>query len=139
TVAEPEESVDEIISGAWCVVRGFLRCKNASDEAEPASENTTHHAPRTLLATTHHVPRTLVAERHLDRHPILRHCSLLEDIPRFLDKLLGTDRVACRDVRQHEAPSLGRQRHLRRLARRRMPRLLGPVLFFLPKGRLVNQ
>src|SRR5882762_1915172 len=40
---------------------------------------------------------------------------------------------------EHETPSLGAQRHLRRLARRRMPRLLGPLLLLLPKRRLVNQ
>ncbi len=42
-------------------------------------------------------------------------------------------------MRQHQAPSLGRQRHLRRLLRRRMPRLLRPLLLLLPKRRLVDQ
>src|SRR5882762_469456 len=40
---------------------------------------------------------------------------------------------------EHETPSLGAQRYLRRLARRRMPRLLGPLLLLLPKRRLVDQ
>src|ERR1041385_110462 len=87
---------------------------------------------RTLLGAS-------VWKRDLDRHPILGDRRLLEHLPCLLDELLGADRVARRDVRQHQAPSLGRERHLRRLARRRMPRLLGPILLLLPKRRLVNQ
>src|SRR5438552_16308 len=121
------------------VVRGILRCRLGLVGRVLTSEKTTHHSPRTLLATTHHVPRTLVVERHLYRHPILRDDGLLEHVPRLLDKLLSADRVACRYMRQHEAPGLRCQSNLGSLARRRMPRLLGPVLLFLPKGRLVNQ
>src|SRR5205809_4616776 len=40
---------------------------------------------------------------------------------------------------QYEAPSFRGQRDLSGLARRRMPRLLGPLLLLLPKRRLVNQ
>src|SRR5213592_1464844 len=40
---------------------------------------------------------------------------------------------------QYEAPSFRGERHLSCFARRRMPRLLGPLLLLLPKRRLVNQ
>src|SRR5207253_4297324 len=80
-----------------------------------------------------------VAEGNLYRHPILCHHRLLEHLARLLHQLLGTNRVPRGDVRQDESPSLGRQRDLRRFARRRMPRLLGPLLLLLPKRRLVNQ
>src|SRR5213595_2108061 len=40
---------------------------------------------------------------------------------------------------EHQAPSLGGERDLRRLARRRMPRLLGPLLLLLPKRRLMDE
>src|SRR5438034_906940 len=42
-------------------------------------------------------------------------------------------------MRQHQLLYPRRQRHLRRLARRRMARLLGPLLFFLAERRLVHQ
>src|SRR5207244_3566251 len=65
-----------------------------------------------------------VREGNLDRHPVLRNCSLLKYLTSLLDELLGTDRIPRRHMTQHEAAGLGRQRNLRRLARRRMPRLL---------------
>src|SRR5436189_3413930 len=40
---------------------------------------------------------------------------------------------------QYEAPSFRGQRHLSCFPRRRMPRLLSPLLLLLPKRRLVNQ
>src|SRR5439155_1035334 len=52
-------------------------------------------------------------------------------LPCLFDQLLGADRVPRRNVRQHEPPSLGRERHLRRLSCRRMPRLLGPILLLM--------
>src|SRR6185437_15452261 len=69
-------------------------------------------------------PRRSIGEWDLDRHPVLRYDRFFEHVPCLLHQLLCTDRVASRDVTQHEAPSLGGQRYLRRFARRRMPRLL---------------
>src|SRR5439155_488065 len=40
---------------------------------------------------------------------------------------------------QDQSPRFRRECYLSRLARRRMPRLLGPLLLLLPKRRLVNQ
>src|SRR6266576_3571927 len=81
----------------------------------------------------------LVRKGNLDRHPVLRYNRLSEHVTCLLDQLLGTDRITCRNVRQDQPPSLRRQRHLSCFARRRMHRLLGPLLLLLPKRRLVNQ
>src|SRR6266480_3299696 len=83
--------------------------------------------------------RPSVGEWDLYRHPVLRYNRLLKHVTCLLDQLLGTDRITCRNVRQHQPPSLRSQRYLSGLARRRMPRLLGPLLLLLPKRRLVNQ
>src|SRR6266576_471803 len=81
----------------------------------------------------------LVLIWHLYRHPVLRYNRLLKHVTGLLDQLLGTDRITRGNVRQHQPPSLRSQRYLSGLARRRMPRLLGPLLLLLPKRRLVNQ
>src|SRR2546427_7779323 len=81
----------------------------------------------------------LVRKGNLDRHPVLRYNRLSEHVTCLLDQLLGTDRITCRNVRQDQPPSLRRQRHLSCFGRRRMPRLLSPLLLLLPKRRLVNQ
>src|SRR6266480_2687482 len=83
--------------------------------------------------------RPSVGEWDLYRHPVLRHNRLFEHVTGLLDQLLGTDRITCRNVRQDQPPSLRTQRYLSGLARRRMPRLLRPLLLLLPKRRLVNQ
>src|SRR6266566_6570784 len=98
-------------------------------------------AARTPIAIPHSAFRFphLVLIRHLYRHPILRNHSLLENVPSLLHQLFCTDRITRGNVRQHQPPSLRSQRYLSGLARRRMPRLLGPLLLLLPKRRLVNQ
>src|SRR5438309_10996855 len=69
-----------------------------------------------------------VTERHVYLHPILRHHRLLEHLPRLLHQLLRADRVARRHVAQDQTLRVGRERDLRRLPRRRVPRLLRPIL-----------
>src|SRR6266550_1160766 len=81
----------------------------------------------------------LVRKGHLNRHAILCDHRLFKDFARFLHQLFRTDRITRRHVRQHQAPSLRGERHLSGFARRRMPRLLRPLLLLLPKRRLVNQ
>src|SRR6266480_5597011 len=83
--------------------------------------------------------RPSVGEWDLYRHPILRNHSLLENVPSLLHQLFCTDRITRGNVRQDQPPSLRSQRYLSCFARRRMPRLLGPLLLLLPKRRLVNQ
>src|SRR5437899_7039923 len=78
-----------------------------------------------------------VAEGYLDRHPVLRHHRLLEHLARLLHQLLGANRIPRRYVTQYEASRFRGECYLRGLARRRMPRLLGPLLLLLPKRRLV--
>src|SRR6266550_7675341 len=95
-------------------------------------------AARLELPLQFRIPH-LVLIRHLDRHPVLRNHCLLEHLPCLLHQFLGTDRITRGNVRQHQPPSLRSQRYLSCFARRRMPRLLGPLLLLLPKRRLVNQ
>src|SRR2546426_180153 len=98
-------------------------------------------AARTPIAIPHSAFRIphLVLIWHLYRHPVLRNNRLLKHVTCLLDQPLGTDRITCRNVRQPQPPSLRSQRYLSCFARRRMPRLLGPLLLLLPKRRLVNQ
>src|SRR5439155_20752150 len=80
-----------------------------------------------------------VCKANLNPHPILCDRRLRKNFPPFLYQLLGTNRVPRRHMTQYEAPSFRGERHLSCFARRRMPRLLGPLLLLLPKRRLVNQ
>src|SRR5439155_10405178 len=84
-------------------------------------------------------PRRSIGERNLDRHAVLGHCSFLENFPCFLDQLVCTDGVPSGNMAQDQPPRLRCECYLSRLSRRRMPRLLGPLLLLLPKRRLVNQ
>src|SRR6266568_3667770 len=93
-----------------------------------------------LTCTTPHSPRFgSVSERYIDLHPILRHHRLFEHLPRLLHELLGADRIAGRHVAQDQTLRIRGERHLGGFARRRVPRLLRPILLLLPKGRLVNE
>src|SRR5256885_12168148 len=103
-------------------------------DAYPDIPHSEFGIPHSVLRIPHSV---LI--RHLYGHPILRNNRLLEDLTSLLDQLVGTDRVPRRDVTEHQAPSLRGEGHLRRLTRRRMPRLLGPLLLLLPKRRLMDE
>src|SRR5205807_7071380 len=85
------------------------------------------------------VDQPSIGEGHLDGHPVFRDYSLLEHLTRLLHQLVRTNRIPRRDVTENESPGIGGQSDLSRLARRRMPRLLGPLLLLLPKRRLVTQ
>src|SRR5438445_6478548 len=85
------------------------------------------------------LPTVLIAERNVDFHSVLRHHRLLEHLPRLLHQLLRADRVARRDVAQDQTLRIRGERHLGGLPRRRVPRLLRPILFLLPERRLVNE
>src|SRR5713101_4107979 len=84
-------------------------------------------------------PRRSVTERDIDLHSVLRYHRFFEHLPRLLHELLGADRVAGRDVAQDQPLRTRGERHLGGFARRRVPRLLRPILLLLPKRRLVNE
>ena len=85
-------------------------------------------------------PRRSVAQGQLHGEPVVGHLHRpLELLARLREQPRGIGVVAAGQVREDEAPGARLARHLRRLARRRVPRLLRPRLLVVGEGGLVDE